>query len=111
MLQIGQCGEGVPLLKQRSQRLEILLGQEQLPALKTCEWAARICSVRVVPERGSPTMNTGCFVAIPKPRVAFEELGSIGGHQPIDETGVFVEIIALSLLAAAVDCSALAFFT
>ncbi len=37
------------------------------PAANTPGWLARICSIRVVPERGMPTMNTGSSEGPPLP--------------------------------------------
>ena len=38
------------------------------PAPKTWQWLAKICSISVVPDRGSPTTNTGSSLSNPKPR-------------------------------------------
>ena len=43
------------------------------PAAKTREWLARICSMSVVPDRGSPTTNTGSSLSNPKPRTRWKK--------------------------------------
>ena len=45
------------------------------PAPKTWEWLARICSMSVVPDRGSPTINTGRSLSTPKPRTRWKKSG------------------------------------
>ena len=45
------------------------------PAPKTWEWLAKICSMSVVPDRGSPTTNTGSSLSNPKPRTRSKKSG------------------------------------
>ena len=45
------------------------------PAPKTWEWPAKICSTSVVPDRGSPTTNTGSSLSNPKPRTRAKKSG------------------------------------
>ena len=40
------------------------------PAAKTFGWLARICSIKVEPDRGMPKMNTGAGEASPSPAFA-----------------------------------------
>ena len=49
--------------------------QRDLSAPKTWQWLARICSMSVVPERGSPTTNTGSSLSNPKPRTRWKKSG------------------------------------
>ena len=56
------------------------------PAAATSGWLDRICSVRVVPERGIPTIRIG--VASSTPGVlAIAEAGRCSLNQPVDATG------------------------
>ena len=47
--------------------LEVSRTSASSPAPYTSGWLASICSTSVVPDRGSPTMNTGRFVRCPAP--------------------------------------------
>ena len=42
-----------------------MFGSSIVPS--TCEWLARICSTRVEPERGRPTMKIGARLGSPLP--------------------------------------------
>src|SRR5271155_5061643 len=43
----------------------MMFGSSIVPS--TCEWLARICSIRVEPERGRPTMKIGASGRTPAP--------------------------------------------
>ena len=55
-------------------------GSSMVPS--TCEWLARICSIRVEPERGRPTMKMGARSAAPAGSRS-KRLGLKQGHGPL----------------------------